>query len=493
MTDRKKLVLYTDGGFLLDSKEGGAGAHGYIYIGMSEKRQNVLSTWTPTPDGYVPRDETEESVDIINYVDIIKGLDHVTSSSESELNAINEALKWIETQDDKYESIKIYTDSQNIVSGITGWINNWKKSGWKTSTGKPVKFTELWQEVDERMIRIRKDSTLEFTWIKGHAGHVGNEKADDLANRGIILQKNNDPQTFAKLSDNRSYWNPPSSDRPPRLLDGPRMYVNTFADLKSNIEGNVTYYIGSHGAKDRAIDEVGKVYPCNYLSVLRLPTPDPVISEVTKLIYDIEKARGGVQGTLLTYNLQNLLSSRFYSEALNEGLTFTERISYPISLVSVTRQPLVDEIVPIGRAFRLVDYFKTVERVLDTIDDPKRIKRQSIIGDFFDVTKKKDGTEEYKIKSNITTATKTIKLDVEFSTSKKDLSEETFRQKLLLILGTDLPARNTLSALAKTIEVLDIISWRESSNSVRYGTYIKLTTGEEGVWTKYDSNLVIKK
>lgn len=493
MSDKKNIVFYTDGGFLLDSKEGGAGAHGYIYIGYSEKQKNILSKWTPTEDGYVEKDDSIKSVEIVEYIDLAKALANISSSSESELNAINMALKWIEeNKDHEFESIKIYTDSQNIISGINGWINKWRKNNWKAGNGKSVKFTELWKEVDERMTNIRKNSKLEFIWIKGHIGHLGNEKADDLATRGIVLKKNKDFDTFVTSSEYSSYWTPPAKLRASRLIDAPRMYTSTFSNEPIDPNKPITYYIGSHGAKGRLSEEHGKVYPCNYLAVIKMNEPDPVITQMTELVRETEEKRGGVQGTLVTYNLQNLLSGRFYSEAIGDGLRFTERLSYPMVISSSKGLPLAEEVIPIGRAFRLVDYCKTIDRILENIDNESLTKRQSIIDVFFDTVKKKDGTKEYKIGKDITSSLKSIKIDATFSTSKTNLSEDTFSKKLLLMLGTDLPSRNTLSALVKDIEVFDLISWRESDNSVRYATYLKLSTGEEGVWTKYDANLVMK-
>lgn len=489
------IVLYTDGGFLIDQSIGGAGAHGYTYTALSDKPVSFKG-WIPTPMGYLPKNEKAketESVTITGYVDLVRGLNRVTSSSESELYAIEMALKWIEEQEVPFKSVNIYTDSQNIVSGITKWINGWKKKNWISSTGKPVKFTDLWKRVDAHMERIRKTTTLNFTWIKGHAGHLGNETSDGLANRGIILEKNKVKETIAKVSAFKSYWSPASADAPPRLLDAPRMYTATFDESAPDPDKPVTYYMGSHGAKERLAEEQGKVYPCNYLAIVRMNKPDPVVNAMTTLVLEVEKARGGTKGTLVTYNLQNLLNAKFYAESLKEGLVFTERLSYPIRVSSVNAAPLVEEIVPVGRAFRLVDYCTVMKNKLNDLDEGKFIKRQSMLELFFDDVTKKDKSVERKLKKGITSATKTLKVEGEFSTDKKDLTTDTFKRKLVLILGRDTPSRNTLSALAKQVEALDLISWRESSTSVRYGVYLKLTTGEDGIWVKYDANLIMKK
>ena len=75
----------------------------------------------------------------------------------------------------------VYTDSQYVKNGITEWIHNWKKRGWKTAAKAPVKNADLWQALDASCGRHE----IEWRWVKGHAGHEFNERADSLANRGV--------------------------------------------------------------------------------------------------------------------------------------------------------------------------------------------------------------------------------------------------------------------------------------------------------------------
>ncbi|WP_346839687.1 ribonuclease HI [Microbulbifer sp. SAOS-129_SWC] len=77
--------------------------------------------------------------------------------------------------------VDLHTDSQYLRQGITSWIHNWKKNGWKTASKKPVKNADLWRELEEGIA----DHEVHWHWVKGHAGHPGNERADQLANRGI--------------------------------------------------------------------------------------------------------------------------------------------------------------------------------------------------------------------------------------------------------------------------------------------------------------------
>jgi ribonuclease HI len=82
-------------------------------------------------------------------------------------------------------SIDLYTDSEYMRGGITGWINGWKKNGWRTSDKKPVKNVDLWKRLDEAF----KIHDVRWHWVKGHAGHAMNERADQLARDGLIAAR----------------------------------------------------------------------------------------------------------------------------------------------------------------------------------------------------------------------------------------------------------------------------------------------------------------
>ena len=100
-----------------------------------------------------------------------------TTNNRMELQAAIEALNAL----NKPCEVELTTDSQYVKGGITGWIHGWKKNGWKTANKKPVKNAELWQLLDEAASRHK----VTWKWIKGHAGHAENERADELARQGM--------------------------------------------------------------------------------------------------------------------------------------------------------------------------------------------------------------------------------------------------------------------------------------------------------------------
>jgi|TARA_R110000822_G_scaffold60287_4_gene150208 ribonuclease HI len=107
----------------------------------------------------------------------IYGGDCETTNNRMELTAAIEALAVLKEP----SKVALTTDSQYVRQGITSWLENWKKRGWKTASKQPVKNVDLWQRLEEEASRHR----VEWHWVKGHSGHRENDIADELANRGI--------------------------------------------------------------------------------------------------------------------------------------------------------------------------------------------------------------------------------------------------------------------------------------------------------------------
>jgi len=107
----------------------------------------------------------------------MKGGEADTTNNRMELTAAIRGLKKVTSG----TPIKLHTDSKYVMDGIGKWIHGWKKNGWKTSTKKPVKNEDLWRELDE----LNSARTVEWVWVKGHAGNPGNERADALAAIGM--------------------------------------------------------------------------------------------------------------------------------------------------------------------------------------------------------------------------------------------------------------------------------------------------------------------
>jgi len=146
MTDKKDaLLIYTDGAC---SGNPGPGGWGAVLIKGDDHRKEL------------------------------NGGEADTTNNRMELTAAIEALRALKTVPSE---VILYTDSNYVKGGITGWITNWKKNGWKTANKKPVKNADLWEQLDE----IEAKHNVTWRWVKGHAGHPENERADELARQGI--------------------------------------------------------------------------------------------------------------------------------------------------------------------------------------------------------------------------------------------------------------------------------------------------------------------
>ncbi|MFL2840349.1 MAG: ribonuclease HI [Pseudohongiellaceae bacterium] len=105
------------------------------------------------------------------------GGESLTTNNRMELTAVIKALEVLKLN----SPIELYTDSKYVLKGITEWMPNWKKRNWLTVSKKPVLNVDLWQELDSLVLGHK----INWHWIKGHSGDPGNERADQLANRGI--------------------------------------------------------------------------------------------------------------------------------------------------------------------------------------------------------------------------------------------------------------------------------------------------------------------
>lgn len=106
-----------------------------------------------------------------------RGGERETTNNRMELSAVIHGLEALK----RHCNVRVYTDSQYVQKGISQWIHDWKRRGWRTAERKPVKNLDLWQRLDG----LAAGHHVEWHWVRGHAGHPENERADTLANLGL--------------------------------------------------------------------------------------------------------------------------------------------------------------------------------------------------------------------------------------------------------------------------------------------------------------------
>jgi len=140
----------------------------------------------------------------------LSGGEAVTTNNRMELLAAISALDALKEPC----KVELHTDSKYVMDGISKWIHGWKKNGWKTADKKPVKNGELWQALDT----ANRRHEVTWNWVKGHAGHPENERADELARAGMAPFKPGRPQAASAPVSRESEANPakPSPKKAPR-------------------------------------------------------------------------------------------------------------------------------------------------------------------------------------------------------------------------------------------------------------------------------------
>lgn len=101
-----------------------------------------------------------------------------TTNNRMELQAVIEGLSALKRR----SQVLLVTDSKYVMQGMQQWLAGWKKRGWKTASKQPVKNQDLWQQLDA----LVQQHDVQWQWVAGHTGHPGNERADDLANKGVL-------------------------------------------------------------------------------------------------------------------------------------------------------------------------------------------------------------------------------------------------------------------------------------------------------------------
>ena len=168
MTNPPEFCIYTDGGC-----SGNPGPGGWAYIIITNEESEIREGGRAEPVSVAEKWGAEKS----------------TTNNRMELSAVIAALEYLQEALPQYlpsiqpgpEKITVYTDSQYVQKGMTFWIKNWKSKGWKTSGKDPVKNQDLWQRLDS----LAAGLSINWVWVKGHAGNRYNERCDFLTQKAI--------------------------------------------------------------------------------------------------------------------------------------------------------------------------------------------------------------------------------------------------------------------------------------------------------------------
>jgi ribonuclease HI len=481
-----KAVLYTDGGFLSNHRCGGWGVHGYMYTNDAPKKGTGNAKAVPTNNGYAGTVTKGDPVTITSYLDGVGGVFVATSSNHTELEATTAALEWILKKG--LDDTLIYTDSRYVVDGFATRFEKWKNNGFRNSEGNIIASKDLWiKGGDLRDQIVNAGKTIKIEWIKGHAGHFGNDEADVYASIGNVLGRKKDDYTQMLESPPSGYWGSKHSYN--RMLSSGRWYMQTTDHDFMTEDGKTIYYVGDHGTED---DQNGKSTADRSMAVLFLNEPDPVLEKLRAQASELDKRKFG---SVMVGRLDNILNPSVYNEVDKMGTRFLDWDTRRLDIVTSKRKFLLKEQSPPGLSYRSIDTANSLQRRLQTYLDKGHGVIVTEITDLIYDDEVKKTTPIKKLTKGIVQTTKHLTFDVRYTT--KRVSELTGQddesikvRPMKLILGQDIAKRNTLAGLEEFDPKLFVITWRESDAAIRFATVIECALGV-GIWTGVDSNFLL--
>lgn len=471
-------VLYTDGGCKPSRGIGGWGMHGFLFTLEEAKQGTGNPKITPTPNGYVPSLGGKPPISLTHYVDGFGSLIPESTNNAAELTAAIRAMECVRHQGIKHLIIK--TDSAYTLDGMTTWMYGWAKNNWTKPDGSAVVNMDIWKQAFQLRTDLESEGgTLKLVKVKGHSGIFGNELADQNASRGVVAGRNGIAIDLTQVVDARGYWN--SKTERSRLFSHPSWFFGAQGEREDrSADGRHVYYLGDHREDDELL---GKKIADATFSVLYLKEPEPVLAVVRNAV--MEMGMGGYQG-LSMGNLKEIFNADVYGEIQTYGDVLLSRDHEKQRILTADDRLLTREIRPARLAYHAVDALQTLEQLLIEHFTPvegSRLRKTDLTALLYesDTSKKK---HVYKLKSHMTSATRSFKVNADYS----KVGNETGAEELTLTVGLDLPDRNTLSALAGETTRVTLLTWPESAHAIRYATVVE-ADGDAGIWSGIYSNL----
>ena len=486
-----KAVIYTDGGCKAPGV-GGWGLHGYTYLDIVPKQGSGAKGVYPTAMGYTPNEQKgkESSPTEVTLQQYVEGLGAIfpdSTNNEAELMALHRALRFL--KDQSIAAGHLILDSKYVLQGAQEWARVWKRNGWTTTNGNPAANIALWEEILVLLDYFQTQAIpLTWAWVKGHSGNVGNEAADKLASKAVLVGQNYTEFDHIETHDPKGFW--ARSPEYNRMLSHTRMYFNTaLSHPIQSYDGRAMYYLSDlSGADD---DAWGKRSTETAFSILYLKDPDPALDAVIQHQIEVAKKTALKSSRwvspLTIGRLDNIISPNNYEEIATHGGRFLRQMGQKIDLFDVLENPITRELLPPGRAYQAEDVFKSLEVILlqylnIDVSNEWGLVVTDITPNLYEksVTKKKTVV---KLKSTFDSTLRAFDVPVSY-----DVGAGLKQIDLKLLFGLDIAKRNTLAALASEHLSVKVLTWKESPCAFRYATIIQ-SDSDVGIWAGVYSNL----
>ena len=459
--------IYTDGSALKQHGPSGWGAYietfdDVVKESFKYNRKGQLEVW--------PTEANPKAI-----IHELMGNEVRSTSNRMEITAAIQAINYC--KDKSLQIERLFTDSMYVLNGICKWSRKWKANDWFRPDGTEVPNKDLWI----RLIKAVEDYALPITWVhsKGHSGIHGNEEADRLAGIGSSLADSGKsiPLEIVAATELVEEMPKPKKVNYNRMISHRRIYFHNTTGSVRTKDGKAVYYAGAHGKEDSG---VGRNFVESAHSVVILNEPDAAIDYVMEA--HKEQSKGSISRVGIM-KLDTVLNSKNYGELLDP----LQHTLVPIGSIPGLKIPGAGiacyDLDPPGFGFQQMDAFDelrtTLEEFLGGSDKYTVTDITDVIYDREIKGKGKKQREAFKIKSTITTSTKSLTFDIKMPNGKTD--------RLAIKLGHVAPPRNTFSALAAKKPSVNIITW-PFKNGYHYAFVVQADT-DAGIWTSHYANL----
>lgn len=479
----KHLVLYTDAGVAPGNPgPAGMGIHGYVWQDRVGKQYAGNPTHSPTANGYVDKadfrkmnqDFKQHEVEVVEYVDGSVNLPTHETNQYAEVMALCKGLELASELGIK--SVTAFTDNRYAVDGINGWVYKWIKANWTKPDGKPysnrVPFENL---LNAKRVLEDAGVKIDVRWVKGHAGDLGNERADFLA----TISRNQAAlgQTFETYlrKDAKGYWKADVQKHPFLHLDN--VYV---AKIDATID-STTYFTGSHGKEE---DEIGAKRTDSSFAILEMSETNADINTVLKFAQEVKERRRIDTEPFVRVNLTHLFDKKVWDSIQTFGSNALEaKGKVLIDLTSIaTKKPVLIQSNPPFLAYRLVEDLDELHHVFRQYDKKDPAITVTDVTDHLYEKVTKGKTEVNQLKPVFVVGSRRLTLPVGYIEG-----DEVKQAQVTLIFGVGMLGRNEYKRIEDLNPKVEVITWSVGDNVFRYAVIIQVD-GARGIWSNIYSN-----
>lgn len=482
----KGIVLYTDGSSRPSSRGyTGWGVHGYSYTDEDVKTGAGLTGYTLTNRGYfkgkIDKEKNTTDLKVVKveqYYDMHGADTETDTNNGAELDALYYAL--VSIQDESFNHIQVYTDSEYLKKGITEYVQTWIERQWTKPNGTPIPNAKQWMRLVAQIESLKvKGTDIRIGWVRGHDGNIGNHIADILAGIASIHAYYGKAIHDITITPAKGYWKH-EPDRHPFLA-----YKRLYFNASPQYDKPGIYYTASPGKIPEHV--FGNRSPESAYCVMKVPSGIEAIDKLKQIQHDESDGvnailRMDVDTLYHRYTHDHIL--KYGRHCINPQANLNDR-----GLTYVTREVLTQELNQGGLTLRAFHCFSIMEELLSYYEWMRQGKSEliplkslmfhDITSLFYDTVK-----DKMVLRPEFKVGFTDMMIDVTINHRDKP-----YGIRIPFSVGLDVLPRNHLKRIEGLSPTITLMTMLESENSVRYACVVQV--GEDiGIWSNYYTDCI---